>query len=51
MESRLVLAGIDQRLVDQILGHAPQAKMGSLYFSGYSLSDLADALSKIVLQF
>jgi integrase len=50
METRLVLAGVDQRIVDSILGHAPQAKMGSVYFQGYSLADLAKALEKIAIR-
>jgi integrase len=50
METRLVLAGIDQRIVDAILGHAPQAKMGSVYFSGFSLADLAEAMEKVALR-
>jgi integrase len=50
VETRLVLEGIDQRKVDAILGHAPQAKMGSVYFSGFSLADLAEALGKIALR-
>ena len=50
LETRLVLARIDQRIVDCILGHAPQAKMGSIYFTGFSLSDLAEALEKVVLR-
>jgi integrase len=49
LETRLVLAKVDQRLVDAIVGHKPQAKMGSVYFSGYSLSDLAKALGRIAL--
>jgi integrase len=51
METRLVLAKVDQRLVDAIIGHKPQAKMGSVYFSGYGLSDLAEALGRIALPF
>jgi len=50
METRLVLAGIDQRIIDSILGHAPQAKMGSVYFAGFSLADLARALEKISVE-
>jgi hypothetical protein len=49
METRLVLAKVDQRIVDAIVGHKAQAKMGSVYFSGYSLTDLAEALEKIAL--
>jgi integrase len=49
METRLVLAGIDQRIVDTVMGHAPQAKMGSVYFQGFSLADLAGAMKKIAI--
>jgi integrase len=49
LETRLVRAGVDQRIVDAILGHAPQAKTGSIYFSGYGLPDIAAALAKIAL--
>jgi integrase len=49
MESRLIRAGIGQRLVDTIMGHKTGG-MGSVYFSGYSLADLADALNKIALK-
>jgi len=31
-------------------GRTPQAKMGSIYFSGYSLEDLAGAMDKITLK-
>jgi integrase len=33
LETRLVLAKTDQRLVDAIMGHKAEAKMGSVYFS------------------
>jgi integrase len=49
MESRLILARTDQRLIDSILGHATEG-MGSVYFSGYSLADLAEALEKIAIR-
>ena len=49
METRLVRAQVDQRMVDAILGHVPTAKMGSVYFSGYSLEDFADALGRVRL--
>jgi hypothetical protein len=49
MESRLILARTDQRLIDTLLGHKTGG-MGSVYFSGYSLSDLAEALGRIALQ-
>ena len=49
MESRLILARTDQRLIDTLLGHKTRG-MGSVYFSGYSLSDLAEALGRIALQ-
>jgi integrase len=48
METRLILARTDQRLIDTILGHKTRG-MGSVYFSGYSLADLAEALNKIAL--
>jgi len=48
MESRLILARTDQRLTDTILGHKTGG-IGSVYFSGYALSDLAAALSRIAL--
>jgi integrase len=50
METRLVLNAIDQRIVDCILGHAPQAKMGSVYFAGYSISDLSEAIGRVALK-
>jgi hypothetical protein len=37
MESRLILARTDQRLIDTLLGHKTGG-MGSVYFSGYSLT-------------
>jgi hypothetical protein len=46
MESRLILTGINQRLIDTVLGHKTEG-MGSVYFSGYSLADLAEALARI----
>jgi integrase len=46
METRLVLARTDQRLIDQILGHKTGG-MGSVYFSGYSLADIFKALARI----
>jgi len=49
MESRLILADTNQRLIDTIMGHKTPG-MGSLYFSGYSLADLAGALEKIALK-
>jgi integrase len=49
MESRLILAGTNQRLTDWILGHSTPG-MGSLYFSGFSISDLANALGKIAIR-
>jgi integrase len=49
METRLVLARTDQRLIDSILGHKAGG-MGAVYFSGYSLADIAGALSKITLK-
>jgi integrase len=48
MESRLILARTDQRITDTILGHKTLG-MGSVYFSGYSISDLAEALSRIAI--
>jgi integrase len=48
-ETRLVLAKVDQRLVDAIIGHKPQAKMGSVYFSGYRLEDFVEALNLIAI--
>ena len=42
------LAGANQRLADTILGHTPEA-MGSIYFSGFSLKDLAGALEKVAI--
>ena len=48
METRLVLARTDQRLIDQILGHKTGG-MGSVYFSGYSLADIAEALQRVAL--
>jgi integrase len=49
MESRLILAGTNQRLIDTILGHVTGG-MGSVYFSGYGLADLAEALEKVKLR-
>ena len=49
METRLVRAKVDQRLIDKVLGHKTEG-MGSIYFSGYSLEDLAGALGKIALK-
>jgi integrase len=49
MESRLILARTDQRLIDTVLGHKSPG-MGSLYFSGYSLSDLAEAIQRIAIR-
>jgi integrase len=48
MESRLVRVGTGQRIIDSILGHATPG-MGSVYFSGYSLAELAEALARIAL--
>jgi hypothetical protein len=48
METRLILARTDQRLIDTILGHKTGG-VGSVYFSGYSLADLAEALARIAL--
>ena len=49
LETRLVLARIGQRLVDAVMGHKPAAKMGSVYFSGFGLLDLAEALGRIAI--
>jgi integrase len=46
METRLVRARVDQRLVDVILGHKLRGQ-GATYFSGYKLEDIASALEKI----
>jgi integrase len=48
METRLVRAGVDQRIVDVILGHKLQGQ-GATYFSGFSLADLTEALARIAL--
>ena len=48
METRPILAKTDQRLIDTILGHKTGG-VGSVYFSGYSLADLAEALARIAL--
>jgi hypothetical protein len=49
METRLILARTEQRLIDTIMGHKTGG-MGSVYFSGYSLADLAEALQRVALQ-
>ena len=48
METRLILAGTNQRLTDTIMGHKTEG-MGSIYFSGFSLKDLAGALEKVAI--
>jgi integrase len=49
MASRLIIAKTEQRLIDTIMGHKTPG-IGSVYFSGYTLEDLAGALRRIALR-
>jgi integrase len=49
LETRLILAKIDQRLIDSVLGHKLRGQ-GAAYFSGFGLADLAAAIEKVAIR-
>jgi integrase len=47
-ETRLILAKVDQRQIDMLMGHKLKGQ-GATYFSGFALEDLLAALQKIAI--